>query len=1378
MEQAINTGDPDEVWALLSRLDKVPAIKELTGCYGGRSSPNTMLRVFVEDGHGLRRMTNPLLHAARTGITSMFSAVHGAMQEKLRARQVKMAMQAKDQGSRSLLIMAAASKNRDMLEAALAALEQHLTKDEVKDIVISMGPRSHCEEDENNMLDWAFRSGCEDLFEAALAAVNKWLTQKEVRALMTHSARGPRLRNRILESAAASGDDGTWQAILTALETTEVKDEVMSMEPDAKKSVLKSAIRSGSVDTFVTVLADLDDHLLLEEEYVEALHAAAKSGNTDMLVAVLGMLEMPDEDKMKAMTMPCTGRESTSALHAAAGSGSKEMFEAVLAALAANPDEVKRAIKATGPADAGGFSAGGAGPDSCTILHSAAFSGSRDVVEAVKATIGKWLNQEEIKALLEFKRSSCDVEFLPRALIKSGRSILHSAVMSSSDDLFEAVLIGPVGNMSSVEVKNILISAANNDGGLLEDAVKCGDADLFRTVVRETKEEFLCDGSQAYDLLYIAASTGCVDMWKAVTEVAMQPSATGRLEEKVLQDNSLVQSATFSRDPATLRAVLAFIEEGLHVELPQEALGKCAADRFLTWTSAARGNLARMQVVPSGLGWAIEILSCFLAYPGEIDPKYLVQLARVSSEERIGTCFLETVASVENPFVPGVTLSVALAKAAAVAPQGERRELLSLQQQLDGLLLEILERLPSTVQAFKGTMAGCSAVFEPEVPTGLSRGSLGPLRMVLQERGHMETFCTQPLIVDFLTRRFTRGLPDLLDTKSVLSDSRQVDALANRGARSPEYESLSMSQRQREDELRLERSLIIDVKDRIWDVWIMGEGEVLDTLLSPCRMLQGIEFGSSDPRTSLSLLPGAQFLTAGLVAMPDAYYMVPAMRMGLDFAVYLGMLALFSLVTLSHDDGPLTTGEILFAVYLLGGVTTELGELRRGVDLYIADHWNPIDMLGLGLAAGGFIARFADRTSSSGRVLYALSAPLIFSRLLFFAQLFRFQGPMIQVIFSMLGEMIKFGVVILVVMLGFAVSFHSLFEQTDTFGQTCLTLFKGMLGEVGFFDDFRSDEYSEYEGVATALFMVFLVIMAIMLLNLLIAVLSTSHAKVQEKAEQEFRVSRARLINLYRLSVDKHLLPPPFNLVQLVVSLPLFLVDRSWRGPRCTRAKEAVGRAAFWLVMGTSALVGGTALWMASALYAPFRWRRHCGSDDLGSFSMLLRHLIVFMWCIVGAPLYLAAFWITAPLKWIGLRPSQWLWDRRELDTSLSKGIKSVDSMLTDRPGGLSVGELQDCLEDPMGDPQVRQDEKDRPATVEHIKQLRDRIEKTNEVNLGTKLKQVEQEVTQVTAKIEQEVGNAEARLGARMMKAEEELHRKLDGILAVVQAEMVRKKN
>lgn len=71
----------------------------------------------------------------------------------------------------------------------------------------------------------------------------------------------------------------------------------------------------------------------------------------------------------------------------------------------------------------------------------------------------------------------------------------------------------------------------------------------------------------------------------------------------------------------------------------------------------------------------------------------------------------------------------------------------------------------------------------------------------------------------------------------------------------------------------------------------------------------------------------------------------------------------------------------------------------------------------------------------------------------------------------MIGELARFGLVILVVMLGFATSVHALFSDVDSFGHTFLTLLKGMLGEVGFFDQSPSDDYNKYKQVANALWL-------------------------------------------------------------------------------------------------------------------------------------------------------------------------------------------------------------------------------------------------------------------------------------------------------------------
>lgn len=56
-----------------------------------------------------------------------------------------------------------------------------------------------------------------------------------------------------------------------------------------------------------------------------------------------------------------------------------------------------------------------------------------------------------------------------------------------------------------------------------------------------------------------------------------------------------------------------------------------------------------------------------------------------------------------------------------------------------------------------------------------------------------------------------------------------------------------------------------------------------------------------------------------------------------------------------------------------------------------------VDLLALALLSIGLMSRIMSSESSYGRALYALSTPLVVSRILFFAQLLPFQGPMVQV---------------------------------------------------------------------------------------------------------------------------------------------------------------------------------------------------------------------------------------------------------------------------------------------------------------------------------------------------------------------------------------------
>lgn len=82
-----------------------------------------------------------------------------------------------------------------------------------------------------------------------------------------------------------------------------------------------------------------------------------------------------------------------------------------------------------------------------------------------------------------------------------------------------------------------------------------------------------------------------------------------------------------------------------------------------------------------------------------------------------------------------------------------------------------------------------------------------------------------------------------------------------------------------------------------------------------------------------------------------------------------------------------------------GGILTEFREILEDPWEYMRDQWNLLDVTSLTMLLGGVIQRlYGQVDDESSRALYALSAPLAFARVLFFAQILPSQGPMIQVL--------------------------------------------------------------------------------------------------------------------------------------------------------------------------------------------------------------------------------------------------------------------------------------------------------------------------------------------------------------------------------------------
>lgn len=70
--------------------------------------------------------------------------------------------------------------------------------------------------------------------------------------------------------------------------------------------------------------------------------------------------------------------------------------------------------------------------------------------------------------------------------------------------------------------------------------------------------------------------------------------------------------------------------------------------------------------------------------------------------------------------------------------------------------------------------------------------------------------------------------------------------------------------------------------------------------------------------------------------------------------------------------------------------------MKRDIRRYFKDQWNVLDALGILCFFVGMVIRWDDWSCPWGPAFYALSAPLVVSRVLFFAQILPFQGPLIQ----------------------------------------------------------------------------------------------------------------------------------------------------------------------------------------------------------------------------------------------------------------------------------------------------------------------------------------------------------------------------------------------
>lgn len=411
-----------------------------------------------------------------------------------------------------------------------------------------------------------------------------------------------------------------------------------------------------------------------------------------------------------------------------------------------------------------------------------------------------------------------------------------------------------------------------------------------------------------------------------------------------------------------------------------------------------------------------------------------------------------------------------------------------------------------------------------------------------------------------------------------------------------------------------------------------------------------------------------------------------------------------------------------------------------------------------------FLVSF-DRFSCSICLALRLEAPFhLQSRLFFPPPLDLDVRRLWQIIFSLAGELLRFCTILLVTMMGFAMSFYALFRHSCTvdafrsYWSTSIALLRAMLGETKLFDDFTvavecceeleepSDELhcedflmecchnveaEHFNGlVGKALLAAYNVVMGIILLNLLIAVLSEAYVDVKENIDTESKVSRTLVIRHYVRSVERDMLPSPLNLVQYLVSVLAAGVGRSTGQKGFFRKAEFfAGLTLFWLVSGLFAVCAGSLLWLASwPKGASLFFQRRSLGPRRGESSASPAAQGAVLLCGAVMPLFLVYKWL-----WASTCGSLWRhlargWRNGEAGGAEYSEIQGGGGMMprphddgiiaralkrygkTAQGNSLNVQQLREFLANPMKDPVVQRDEETRETTVEHVKLLRDHL--------------------------------------------------------------------
>jgi transient receptor potential cation channel subfamily M protein 3 len=213
-------------------------------------------------------------------------------------------------------------------------------------------------------------------------------------------------------------------------------------------------------------------------------------------------------------------------------------------------------------------------------------------------------------------------------------------------------------------------------------------------------------------------------------------------------------------------------------------------------------------------------------------------------------------------------------------------------------------------------------------------------------------------------------------------------------------------------------------------------------------------------------------------------------------------------------------------------VSSEPVGLKQKLSVWSRSMWNPLDLVAVIFFFIGLCLRFSY-SIQIGRLYFSVTSMYWHLRLLKFMSVDKNLGPIVTIIGKMLKSMSSFAVMLLVVLLGFGVSYYAILHKQDEASVSLLDIF--IEPYVLMFGELEGLDYECGVGpglekcrketlIATFVMVVYLLVTNVLLINMLIAIFNNIFNDVKEISHQVWMFQRFTFVNEYK---QKPVLPPP-----------------------------------------------------------------------------------------------------------------------------------------------------------------------------------------------------------------------------------------------------------